>query len=323
MRRLLVLSLLGALLLPAPALALETDPYLSWGHDLEDALAPLNAKITIEIQTVLDRLNRRRSLRGLECRTAIDPISAHFRSLVFHPIELWASKSPLVDRWPPTEEEEIATRKSNLLGNRGIWDFGGWLPESPTIELHGVRIGTDKLAHFFSGGGSYFRFYERFRAQGLSHEAATDEVIDRGIFSERTYLGYGTSGVLSAADLEANYQGMRFFQQLCSGDEPQLRLQDGKLELAYPFDFADYVTVEWDEAYNTSAFHKRRWKKVLPRLLALCDKLEDPWVIAQRARYRERDLETPTDRRLGEHERNGRIESRDAYSLEHVCAQRE
>ena len=41
-----------------------------------------------------------------------------------------------------------------------------------TIELAGVRIGTDKLAHFFSEGALYYRFYRSALEDGLSEEAA-------------------------------------------------------------------------------------------------------------------------------------------------------
>lgn len=308
------------LLLPQPASALETDPYLSWGHELDDAIEPLNAKVNLEIEKVLDRLQHRRAAKRLSCNVVADHISAHFRTLIFHPIEIWASKSPLVDRWPPTEEEELRSKRENLLGNRGPWDIGGWLPESPTIELNGVRVGTDKLAHFFSGGGSYYRFYKRFVAQGIPPEEAQREVIDRGIFSEKTFLGYGTSGVLSAADLEANFRGMQFLLDLCDGDDPQLQLVDGRYQKVRAFDFRQFVTVEWDESYNNSGFVKRRWRKVLPRLREHCARLSDPWVIAQRRRYAQRDRLTPTEARIAEQLAAGRIDDLSQFSLDAVCA---
>ena len=317
--RTIILLCLVALLAQSPTQALETDPYLSWGHELDDAIEPLNAKVNLEIDKVLDRLGRRRAAKRLSCQTVADHISAHFRTLIFHPVEIWASKSPLVDRWPPTEEEELQSKRHNLLGNRGPWDIGGWLPESPTIELHGVRVGTDKLAHFFSGGGSYYRFYNRFLAQGIPADEAQREVIDRGIFSEKTFLGYGTSGVLSAADLEANFRGMQFLLGLCDGPAPLLTAVDGRFKKTREFDFRAYVTVEWDESYNNSGFVKRRWKKVLPRLRQHCGRLQDPWVVERRRRYAERDVVTPTEARIAEQLAAGRIDDLRQFSLDSVC----
>ncbi len=223
MRRILACSLVLCLLAVPSTTALETDPYEAWGHDLRDATDALNAKINYELQKVLDRVNGRRGIRRLTCDTVANHVAAHFRMIIFHPIEIWASKSPLIERYPPTEDAELASRKTNVLGNTSSWDIATWLPYAPTIEVHGVRIGTDKMAHFFSGGSSYYSLYLRARRQGLSADEAQRTVIDRGIFSEKTYLGYGTSGVLSAADLEANYRGMTFFLGLCGGDSPQLQ----------------------------------------------------------------------------------------------------
>ncbi len=319
-RRALVRILVLCLLAVPPATALETDQYEAWGHDLRDATDALNAKITYELQKALDRVNGRHGIRRLSCDTVTNHVAAHFRMLIFHPIEIWASKSPLIERYPPTEEAELASRRTNILGDRTRWDFGAWLPYGPTIEVHGVRIGTDKMAHFFSGGSSYYSLYVRALHQGVSEAEAERTVIDRGIFSEKTFLGYGTSGVLSAADLEANYRGMTFYLGLCGGDSPQLERVGEGYALTRPFDARDYVTVEWDESYNNSGFVKRRWKKVKPRMLELCPMLDHPWVVAQRNRYRERDFETPTEARLTQLIAAGRMHDVSIYSLEAVCS---
>ncbi len=176
------------------------------------------------------------------------------------------------------------------------------------------------MAHFFSGGSSYYSLYRRALRQGKGREDAERTVIDRGIFSEQTYLGYGTSGVMSAADLEANYRGMTFFLGLCEGDSPQLERDGNGYRLARPFDARDYVTVDWDESYNNSGFNKRRWRKVKPRMLELCPLLDDPWVVAQRRRYRERDTDTPTELRMRQLVAEGRQEDLSVYSLDAVCA---
>jgi hypothetical protein len=312
--------LVSCLLLVPTTAALETDQYEAWGHELGDATDVLNAKINYELQKALDRVNGRRGIRRLTCDTVVDHVTAHFRMLIFHPIEIWASKTPLVERYPPTEEAEIASRKSNILGRSGPLDIGAWLSYGPTIEVHGVRMGTDKLAHFFSGGSSYYALYRRAIRQRIPADQAERTVIDRGIFSEKTYLGYGTSGVLSPADLEANYRGMTFFLGLCGGDTPQLERVGKGYELARPFDVRDYVTVDWDESYNNSGFIKRRWKKVKPQMLELCPMLKHPWVLAQRKRYRERDSETPTEARLSRLIAEGRMEDLSVYSLDATCA---
>ncbi len=321
MRHRAIAGCLFAALVVAPAAsALETDPYEAWTREIADGTEALNAKVNYELQKVLDRVNGRRGIRRLTCDTVTNHVTAHFRMLIFHPIEIWASKSPLIDRYPPTEEGELESRSTNIFGNHGPWDIGTWLPFAPTIEIHGVRIGTDKMAHFFSGGSSYYALYRRALRQGKSEEEAERTVIDRGIFSEQTYLGYGTSGVMSPADLEANYRGMTFFLGLCGGDSPQLERDGEDYRLSRPFDAREYVTVDWDESYNNSGFNKRRWRKVRPRMLALCPLLDHPWVVAQRERYRKRDAMTPTEVRMRELIAEGKMEDLSRYSLESTCS---
>ncbi|NIM00358.1 MAG: hypothetical protein GTN89_05500 [Acidobacteria bacterium] len=318
-RRVIACCLVLALVAAPATRALETDPYEAWTHEIADGTDALNAKINYELQKVIERVNGRRGIRRLTCDTVADHVTAHFRMLIFHPIEIWASKSPLIDRYPPTEEAELQSRETNIFGNHGPWDIGTWLPFGPTIEIHGVRIGTDKLAHFFSGGSSYYALYRRAQRQGKSAAEAERTVIDRGIFSEQTYLGYGTSGVMSPADLEANYRGMTFYLGLCNGDSPQLERDGDGYRLARSFDAREYVTVDWDESYNNSGFNKRRWKKVRPRLLGLCALLDHPWVVAQRRRYRERDTETPTELRMRQLIDEGKQEDLSVYSLDATC----
>ena len=304
----------------APALALETDQYYGWGREIADATPALNAKIELELGRLLARLNSRRSWRTMSCASVSSRLAREMRMLVFHPVEMWASNTSLIERVPGSGEEELAYREASLIGAFRPIDVGTWLPPAPTIQVNGVRIGTDKLAHFFSGGGSYQRYVMRARKWGLTDAEARTKVIDRGIFSEQTYLGKTSSGVFSPADLEANYHGMRFFLGMCEGDDPRLERTDSGWRLTRPMDFAEYVTVEWDESYNTNRYSRYRWKKVLPVLRRYCERLNDPWVVAQRARYAERDTDTATELRIRELVAAERLDDPDEFTLERICA---
>lgn len=303
--------------------ALETDQYYAWGRPLADSTEVLNAKVNLEIGIALERINRSRTSRHMSCETVVTKLTSHFRMLIFHPIELWASNSSLVARIPSAPDEELAYPRASLYGIHGPLDVGTWLPPAPTIQLNGVRVGTDKLAHFFSGGRAYYLFYRRVRRWGLDREQAEIRTIDRGIFSEKTYLGKASSGVFSAADLEANFQGMRFLRGFCEGDAPRLRQEADGWAFSRPFDFRDYVTVEWDESYNHSAFSPLRWKKVRPRLLGYCAKLDDPSVRERRRAYAARDGQSVTERRIRELIAAGELPDPDVFSIEEVCAANE
>ena len=85
---------------------------------------------------------------------------------------------------------------------------------SSTVKLYGSSIGTDKIAHFFQQGYTYYRTYERSVAKGLSSDEAVKKAIAWGKMTERTYYGTLVGGVFSNADLAANYAGMKFYEGL-------------------------------------------------------------------------------------------------------------
>lgn len=72
--------------------------------------------------------------------------------------------------------------------------------DSPTVLVHGVYMGSDKIDHFFRQG---HEFSER-----------KESAVAHGVRQEHTYLGTWMSGVYSNADLAANYAGMKFYLNL-------------------------------------------------------------------------------------------------------------
>jgi len=303
-----------------PARALEGDQFYAWGRELADATDVLNAKVRLEIARALEEVNSNRSWRDTGCRQVVKQITPRFNRLIFTDIEMWAANSSLVARIPATTDEELEYRKALLYRNTHAFDVGTKVPPSATIEMNGVRLGTDKLAHFFSEGWYYLRWYEKFRKKGLPEEQAEQRVIRRGIWWERTILGLISSGVFSTADLEANYQGMRFLIGLCDGESPTLQQGASGWEYVGAFDFRDYVSPEWDETYQTPIFRKHRWKKVRPALIEYCPKLEYPSVIRQREEYARRDRVTPTEREVQRLVNAGKLRDPGQFALESNCA---
>lgn len=304
----------------APAArALETDQYYAWGRELADATDIVNAKINVEIADVLERVNRRPSRDRMSCHDVVKRIVPRFRQFVFQDIEMWMVNASLVPRIPATPAEELEFRKRYLYRVTGPLDLGTKVPPSPTIELNGVRVGTDKLAHFFSGGFWYYKWYRKAVRSGSSPAEAEWYAIRRGIFPEKTILGLLASGVFSIGDLEANHKGMRFLVGLCDGDSPGLqRTADGWRQTT-PFDARDFVTPEWDESYHPPVFSRRRWKKVRPVLLEYCPLLRDPWVVRQRREYASRDATTLTDLRVRELVEAGELKDPRQFSIECNC----
>ena len=265
MRRRLTLVVATLVFFTVSTFALETDQFFAWGQPLEDETDMVNAKVNLEISRVLDEINGRRGWRDLSCHRLVRKIKGRFRMFIFTDLELWAVNTALLDRIPSTADGEARFVRGSVYRDLTFIDLASWLPHSPTIRINDVRLGTDKFAHFFSEGWWYYRFYRKARRNGKDPEEAEARAINRGILSEKTILGKTSSGVFSPADLEANYQGMRFLVGLCEGGEPALERSDEGWRLSAPFDFRDYVSPEWDESYQPSMYTKRVWSKVRRR----------------------------------------------------------
>jgi hypothetical protein len=146
-----------------------------------------------------------------------------------------------------------------------------YLTISETVKIYGVEFGTDKIAHIFQQGYTYYKICERAAANGASPAEAERKAIGWGQMTERTFYGYLVSGVYSNGDLAANFAGLKFYQNLTRaikiGDEtrpPILILKDGfwtfgdaknlRENLLKPF-----VSNHLNEALNPSIFIKLFW----------------------------------------------------------------
>ena len=85
---------------------------------------------------------------------------------------------------------------------------------SPTVNIYGTHLGTDKIAHFFQQGYQYYRLAGRQIAKGSSVAEAETKAVSWGRMTENTYYGTLVGGVFSNADLFANLVGMRFYEGL-------------------------------------------------------------------------------------------------------------
>ena len=66
---------------------------------------------------------------------------------------------------------------------------------SSTVNLYGANFGTDKIAHVFQQGYSYYKIYNGALAKGLTTEEAEKKAIKWGKFTEHTYYGTIISSV--------------------------------------------------------------------------------------------------------------------------------
>ena len=80
---------------------------------------------------------------------------------------------------------------------------------APVMLVNDIRIGTDKIGHFFQLGYSHY-YKKTVGAGGLSR----DEAIKQGDKSEAGVFGLGFAGVYSCADIAANQAGLAFYEGL-------------------------------------------------------------------------------------------------------------
>jgi hypothetical protein len=302
-----------------PLAGLETDQYYAWCHPLGDSGDAINAKLNLELRLTLEELRSRPQTPSCEDVAVVFKSRLHY--LIFQDVEIWILKSPAVPRLPATAADELEYRRQNLYHLSGALDIGTWIPSVPTIEIDRIRFGTDKISHFVSAGWRYYRRYMRALAKGLSPEQAEHRMNRIGFFWERTLLGGMSSGVLSLSDMEANYQGMQFYYNLCHGDDPVLELRDGVWEARRALDLRRYITPEWDESYQVPIFSKGRWRKVKPVLAGYCDRRQCAEVVERRAHYQQIDRTTNTEEMIVELRQEGRLADSAQFTLEAVCSQ--
>ena len=143
-----------------------------------------------------------------------------------------------------------------------------YLTISPTVNLYGAEFGTDKIAHFFQQGYTYYKKYNRALVRGLTPDKAAAKAVRWGQTSERTFYGTLVSGVYSNADLYANYVGMKFYQSLTREIKigkvvrpAALILESGVWTFNENFDGREmlikpFVSNHLNEALNSSMFIK-------------------------------------------------------------------
>jgi hypothetical protein len=298
--------------------ALETDQFYSWNRPLEDATDALNAAVNDGIEEVLERVNARR--RPCACKDIAGAIDRRFGYAIISRLEVWTLKTSLVERAPATADEEPAYRREWLYGGSAPIEAINWMPPSPTIEVAGVRVGTDKLGHFFSDGELAYAWYRHALNDGASDDEAIARAMRVSFLAERTIWGQGISGILSLADLEADYQGLMFYRGLCAGAEPMLQLTSGVWRMRKPFDFRDWVGPGWDESWRSCIYSPSRWAKVKPVMRRYCERLQDPEVHNRRLAYAVRDNETPMGAFVRALVATGKLPDPRPFTIEAVCA---
>jgi hypothetical protein len=246
----------------------EIDSFLKRENELSDSKEIINAKAAFFLQDALDRENSKN--RGCKEKKLYKSLRKNFRNHVFGKLTPWIIETDEI------EKNEGNVRESIYAGFR-------WY-EAPIVGFmskvlsdatgHNLRfgeyyIGTDKFEHFLGSGFKYFK--KKYLKGGT-----TEDALNIGIKSEFGLMGAVTTGVISYADMVANFNGMRFWNHILSKNEdifgeefgPYVECVDNKWVPANPIDFENYMDHGWDEGINCSKFRTKRLLKTVKSKLA-------------------------------------------------------
>lgn len=304
--------------------ALETDQYMMWGKTLNDVTAYLNGFINKRTWKAIDEINHlpKEQRNALSCEAVHQHIVESYnenKGLDFiSEIERLVYDDPTLSRYPSQKTGKIETINQSIYRKSKLFKLKMF---GINIKVNGIYTGVDKTDHVFRTGYGYFKTYKKYLKKGKTEKQALIAAIRKGIIQEKTYYGFWVSGVFSYADLEANYQGLRFHRNFCEGEHPYLfRRRDGSWGYAHSIDLKNYVNPWFDESYNTSAYLAFRFKSVYPELKKHCAELGEQWLKDQHQYYqRWKGKESFSVRYLQELVGKGKLPSPEKYSLNAVC----
>jgi len=228
--------LLTALLSQGMAIAFETDQYDLPPHPLADIGDEVTGHVALKLRIAVDKINSaisaaencmaadatHRRLHG--CGASVDEKSQleYLRSedAVAHEVfdQLGGGMPPFtkMGTWMDSHHfgAQPARYRTSFWKSIFILNPGVALTVSPTVNVYGSEFGTDKIAHVFQQGYTYYKIYRRALAEGSTSAEATARAVRWGQKSERTFYGTLVAGVYSNGDLCANYVGLKFYQGL-------------------------------------------------------------------------------------------------------------
>jgi hypothetical protein len=265
--------------------AIETDQYLSATVPLKDSADAINEYISKSMDRAIARFNKKEKDQDT-CRSlATEVFTQMVGRFSISRISRFAETSEDIERFPVNEIKMKEYFKDSIYSEAAFPI--NMVGLARTINVGGVYVSTDKLGHFALLGRNYYNRYKRYLKK-YSEEKATVEAINKGIRQEVSLLGYTLGGVLSFADLEANFQGLMFGKEMCQGEKPYLvyTAQGWQKNPERTFDVRNYFNPKFDETYNQNLWRPNLWKKVEKKITkSYCDLLQTEVYQARLATY--------------------------------------
>ena len=301
--------------------AIETDQFAAWGVELRDSSEELEFFLVSSILSSLSRVNFLEGPSAGECSDVVQWISDDLSKMstpFVTTIEHWLMNSDKIDTHSIANSNWESIEKSIY---NGYWRFKV-LPFASTVNLYGVYLGVDKIGHFVEIGQGYYQKHLIAYTESKNHVDAQKVAIDHGVFLEDTIYGTMAAKIFSYGDMEANFQGMKWYQSLCTqGKHAHLQLtEDSKwiLKNKEKFSIREYINPFWDESYYLNYFTVDMWDRVKTDLLYKCIELEDERVQSRFSLYKKYSKSKNLEY-LENLEKNERIPKRDFKYFEDYC----
>ena len=288
--------LVGLALLASTGSALEVDPYRAWMYKIDDSTALLNEFINETARETIEEANRRPA-KFDTCEAVTIRIfrrnhtsMATSKRLLRH-----IHRNPEIDRFGRSHFEEVHDSMYRYVPQLYVSSL------ADSINVSGIYMSDDKIAHFFGFGRRYYQKYLRSLHNGLDTDAALDKAIRYGVRNENGVVGKLIDGIFSHADLEANFQGLQMARSFCEDPNPNIVGEPGTWRWSSDVDIADYVLPTFDEGFHGNQYIKIYWPAIRKRLQHYCEIENLPFVADRLADYRTRDRMTLSRAYVAEH----------------------
>ncbi len=262
------LTLFLVLAFTSNAFAAEVDQFTQHKPTLRDSRAAVNGHINQYIDRSLSEL----AGRGCSEEALYKQMLKYINNHVFGEIVQTMDADQNIQKVRLQIKDSIYSEWNILdgvvLGRPGAEKSP--LAMSAVIQMGGHQVGIDKLEHMFDRGFSYFDQWKT----GVH----IDEVLVNGVWWEKTLFGgqkWGT-GVFSYGDLSANFNGMRFWNDMLSlkrdilGRDlgPYIACENNQWVQIKEVDLGLYVDDSMDETINCSAYPTKRTTQKVEKKLA-------------------------------------------------------
>jgi hypothetical protein len=259
-----------SLFISTVAFASEVDSYHSRLEGIKDSTEAINQFSNNLFNQVLEKTNK----NSQNCNevSLFHHLRKEFHNGLQGHFNKFISTSDEVERKIISTEDSVygslTPKDSIVLGfySKYITD-----PLASAINIRGHFVGTDKFEHFTGTGFRYFRNYY-YKHQSI------DEIVNIGTKAENGIMGAFSTGVISYGDMAAEFNGMRFWNNVLAKNPdvlgetfgPYVICKNNQWVKNKEIDFSKFVDDSWDEGINCSKFRTDKiFKKVISRIRRL------------------------------------------------------